>query len=204
MTLNANALTSLANVKVQLGISVTTEDAFLERLINVASQQIERHCNRKFKSTAYTESFDGPMGNQIVLPQYPVTAIAGVWVDSTRVFASESQLDATDISDADQDLSRGLLRRVTGLFPKGVRNIKVTFTAGYSSIEAQAPDLEYACILLVEMAYRSRSDRRIGRRSISRGEESVSYLTEWPIEVIGLLDAYRREFFDAGQSAGMW
>lgn len=198
MALNANALTSLAEAKVLLDIPTTSQDSYLERLINVASMQIERHCNRKLVSQAHVDTFDGTSSNQLVLPQYPVTAIAGVWVDQTRAFGSDTQLETSEYSDSTEDLQQGLLRLVSGAFGRGVRNVKVSYTAGYVTISEEAPDLEQACLWLVELMYRARSDRRLGRQSITKGEESVDYLSQWPVEILTLLEPYRREFFNPG------
>src|SRR4051812_896388 len=50
---NADALTTLANLKSALKISNTTDDAYLEQLINRATWQVEQRTNRKDSSGKY-------------------------------------------------------------------------------------------------------------------------------------------------------
>lgn len=78
MALASNALTTLHNAKVHLGLTdaETDDDDLIEMLINQVSDQIERYCGRTFASTAYTnERFDGTGERSLLLPEFPVTAI---------------------------------------------------------------------------------------------------------------------------------
>lgn len=186
MALRANALTTLDACKIQLDIptSNTAQDALLERYINSASQQIERYCDRSFISESKTEFYDGTRSNELLLRRSPVSAVSLVAVDSERTFGSDTVLVASTYAVVG-DVA---LRRHSGTWGKGSQNIKVTYTAGYSTIPA---DLEDACILLVEHRYRMRGDRRLGRSSQGKQGESISYIADWPQEVLSILENYR-------------
>jgi hypothetical protein len=159
-------------------------------LINMASQWFERHCGRVFKSAAYTEQFDGTGQTDMILNHFPITAISEVRVDSSRTFAAESIVDASDYhAEPDELLEAGILRRHGSRWPRGSRNVKVTYTAGYAVVPA---DLEYATLLMVEWLYRGNSDRRIGRTSIGKAGETTGYVSELPIEVQMVVDNYKR------------
>jgi hypothetical protein len=56
MALASNALTTLATVKDELGISDTSQDDRLGRLINVVSDAIEHYCGRLFQKTSRIET----------------------------------------------------------------------------------------------------------------------------------------------------
>jgi hypothetical protein len=186
MALRANALTSLANCHVQLDIPIldTTQDALLTRLIDSASQQIDNYCNRQFVSASYTQYFDGNRANEIILPRSPITTISSVSIDSGRVFGTDSLLPATDFGF----VGTNILRRHSGNWGTGSQIIKVVYTAGYTVIPA---DVEDACILLVECRYRLKNERILGKSSQGKAGENVSFLNDWPVEALTLLEPYR-------------
>jgi hypothetical protein len=198
MALRANALTSIATVKTQLDIPSgdTSQDSFLERLINSSSQQIEMFCNRPFVSASFTEYYDANRTNEIMLKKAGVTAITSVYLDSSRVWAADSLVDASEYGF----MQPNLLRKYSGTWGAGTQILKVTYTAGYIVIPA---DVEDACIMLVEQRYRRKNDRQSNKTSQSKVNESVSYLTEWSPEILSLLEPYRVLNFLSGNMAVM-
>ena len=196
MALRSNALTTVDECKKQLDVLSTdvSQDAYLERLINSSSEQIERYCGRKLVSQAYTRFFDGNRSNELLLPDIPASAITTVSVDSTRLFPVESNLLPEEYSLVDGIV----LRRHSGFWAVGSQNIKVAYTAGFAEIPA---DLEDACILLVELRFRMKSDRRIGRESQTKQGETISYSSDWPQEVYSLLAPYMLPSVVSGSSA---
>jgi len=69
------ALTSTANFKTFAGITVATYDTLIGQLITRAQSAIEGYCNRVFDSASYREYYDGEGTSELILTQYPVTAI---------------------------------------------------------------------------------------------------------------------------------
>lgn len=186
MALRSNALTSVSVVKAQLEIPIsdTSQDSILERYINSASEQIERYCNRKFKSASYEEIRDGSRANEMLLNNYPVTSITSVNIDDERLFGADTLIPATDYAV----ISPNVLRRHVSTWGRGSQNIKIVYVAGFATIPA---DLEDACIMLVEIRYGKKNDRSIGRTSSGKQGESISYVDGWPQEVISILDSYK-------------
>ena len=76
-------------------------------------------------------------------------------------------------SDFDVDDEIGYIELPTG-FPKGTRNIVISYTAGYSTIPA---DLEQICIDLVNIYYRGRSENA-SVRAESLGDHSITFSDE--------------------------
>jgi uncharacterized phiE125 gp8 family phage protein len=190
MALNANALTLLATAKDHLDIPDTSQDTRIEMLINTASQWFERYCGRVFKSASYVHQFDGTSQTDMILREFPVTSITEVRVDWSREFADSTILDAADYNANDDELlAAGILRRHNGLWPRGSRNVKVTYEAGYAEVPS---DLEYACLLMVEWLYRGNSDRRIGRTSVGKAGETTGYTDSIPVEIMMTADNYKR------------
>lgn len=185
MALRANALTTVAACKTQLDIPApnTDQDSYIERLVNTASQQIERYCNRVFVLTSYSEVFDGGRANQVLLSNIPVVSISEVNLDSERVFGASTIIPSTDYS-----LNGAVITRLSGTWGNVRQSLLIKYSAGFSVIPA---DIEDACIMLVELRYRMKNDRRIGRESQSKANEDVTFVTGWPKEVTDILDGYK-------------
>lgn len=213
MALKSNALCLLATVKEQLDIQAadTSLDSKLNRMINVSSQFIENYCGRKLVDTGYEEYLDGRAGNRLLLKQWPVTggAAAGgtkpeVWVDEDWVFAASSLVDPSNYFVANE------IELVTrGVWAKGYRNIKVAYTAGLGSVNTVAgtnslpSDLEQAALDYTEFLFNMNTDRRIGRNSKSKGDESVAFITDIPPHIAMILERYVRHEFSSEASVGI-
>lgn len=134
-------LTVLATVKEELGVTVSTYDARLARLIHEASADCERYCHgRVFAQETVTETFRNVWGLRapLVLDRYPVTAITSVVVDGTTLAADEYEVDG----------SSGILWRLssdTRISWAGYK-IAVTYTGGFELLATLPRDVERACI----------------------------------------------------------
>lgn len=88
------ALTTLDKVKDYLGITVTTFDEILNRLINDATASIETYCNRQFAARAYTmERYDGSGVKILQIRNYPIISverIATLIDDAMSIIASSA------------------------------------------------------------------------------------------------------------------
>lgn len=192
VALRSNALLDLPTVKrwLQVATADTSQDDILNECINDASGVIEQRTSRLLKSQSVTEYHNGRNANRLLFKQWPVTAVAEVWIDSSSEF-----------TDLQNKLASSLYRIVDGielvligrLFPKGENNIKVVYTAGFTAPLPAA--LERAAKLLVEFFYQSRTDRRLGQTTKSKSGENVSYVDGYPKEIIDLIEPYCRVEF---------
>lgn len=89
------ATDTLANVKTQLGVTGTTDDALLTKLQAAADDFIARHCGRAFDGGSYTEDLDGG-SRMLVLTNYPIQAVTSVNVDPARTFAPATVIPSTE------------------------------------------------------------------------------------------------------------
>lgn len=215
MALKSNALALLSAAKSHLDIPVvdTTQDAKVERFINTASQVFENYCKRKLTTATYTQYVDGRSSNRLMLKEWPVLggAAAGgtkpeVFIDSSSEFGSGTELDPAGYYVA----NTFELLRIGGVWPKGNRNIKVIYNAGLGLVNTGLQtntlpsDLEQACLDYVLWLYDSKSDRRIGRNTKTKGDESVSFETGMPATIAHLLEPYVRHDFTSDLSVGVW
>lgn len=105
-----------------VGHAVDSDRATL--LLDLASASIDDAADRDLTEAAATETLDGTGANELVLPRWPVTAVASVVDDGdTLTF------------DDDYRWSRaGVLERTGSCWTSKKRGVVVTYTAGYSTI----------------------------------------------------------------------
>lgn len=103
MALVSNALTILATVKDELGITVTTYDSVIERMIAAISGAIEKHCRRSLVYAVVTSERHRPSGlYTLALDRTPLVSLTSITVDGESV-------DMTLVALEDADA--GIIRR---------------------------------------------------------------------------------------------
>jgi len=175
------ALTTLAQIKGFLNIpsSNTSQDEWLEILRASAEASIKNYCNRDFEVATYTEYYTGQGKNYLVLRQTPVNSITSLHLDHDAHFGTGNDpfssadllVEGTDFvldrEKAGRSLT-GIVWRINDVWPTWARtvrpgtvginwdpsqgNIKVVYSAGYSSIPE---DIKLAVSLLVASTRRS-------------------------------------------------
>lgn len=190
VALNANAFLTLEQAKRWLGIpsTETGPEDLVSELINEASDAIERITSRKLKALELTEYREGRDTNRLLFREYPVNSVASVRIDASSVFTDPSTLLAATEYNVQNGMELVLSRRI----PRGDRNVKLVYNAGYTTIP---PVLERACKLIIEHAYQMRTDRRIGQSSKSKAGESVSFTDGIPKAAQELIDPFIRYEF---------
>ena len=160
-------LAVLSDLRTQLNISGTDEDARLTTALNTATAMLEQHCRRRLEYVAadQTETYDGGDGT-IYLLRWPVTTIVSVKEDLDGDFASVDAL----VSGTDYRLiaDRGrLLRLPSGLaWLCGDRSVQVIYRGGWADPNSAAPSgtshppqhVQSACLLQAAECYKRRSD----------------------------------------------
>lgn len=148
-------LTILANVKAELGITVSTEDVNLETWIDQASGLVTAACNRVFAEETVLESFRNRSASEeskkIVLARIPVTDFTSVVENGTTL---------VEDTDFECDYETGILTRLSGDYERNwcFRTLAVTYTAGYALLGELPLPLERAVISLVKQ-FRSAATR---------------------------------------------
>jgi uncharacterized phiE125 gp8 family phage protein len=189
MSVDAAAWTTVANCKLQLGISDSTQDAFIESLVNRSYKILETYLGRQIKSQTLTEYYDGPKDNaqdSLLLNVFPIISITSIYDDLDRIWADSSLLDPANYVVYKE---RGIVKlyRNEGFFQQGIQNIKVVYTAGYATIPG---DIEDAGIQMVEHMFNRA--RTAGFQSQSLGGKSETYDNdEIPAAVKRVLRNYR-------------
>lgn len=168
-----------------LGIN-DAEQSQLDLLINWISQRAVSMIGREIMSAQRTTLLDGSGSRVIVLPVIPVTAISGIYLDSSRVFAIAEESDAYNLNE-----DTGIVTLYESSTPKGVATVKVIYTAGYTQSTLPA-DLKLACLGAISWNLNRLRDKQFGVKNevtpdgVTRGYEMVL-----PMETQRVFDAYR-------------
>lgn len=132
---------------------------FLDAMIALVGAKFARATGREDwgESTERTEYHDG--GSKYIFPKYwPITSYT-IYDDINHDWAADSVLDSDDIF-ANNDL--GILTMEAGIFSPGDRNLKLVYTAGYSSESDIPAVIKSAGLLQLETEYNKR--KRAGPR----------------------------------------
>lgn len=206
------SLTSLTALKTHLGITGTTEDAFLGQLLTAVEAVFTNLIDRKLESTEYVEYYGGRNTPVLLLREYPVTEVSDVRVDETgywgqgaSAFAATTALaagiDYALVKDGRSGIAEvGRLLRIGTVWPArfvskvgllsaavkpGAGNIKVSYTAGYEEIPADVK------LCLHQVCAQIRRRRTTGQLILAESFEDYSYQ----------LGDIAREIFQTGSPA---
>ncbi len=191
-------LVELADVKAELGLSGTGDDAWLNKVIARASAAAAQYCNRTLVSEVVKDEFwparDGfpwvlPGGvAPLQLSRWPVIAIGSV---------TENGVALANPDDYRLDARAGHLTRLDGNgWPRKwpALPIAVQYTAGYAPIPA---DLQDAVIRMVKSRWFMRQRDPLLRQEETPGVYSATYWVSTGADgaitpdVSDLLDNYR-------------
>jgi len=89
VTLNANALTTVADARAVLGLTPSDDDIVM-RLVNSASQLFESRCGRKFLLAALAEDVNGYGSDKINVSRAPIQSVSSIEYQG-------AELDLTDM-----------------------------------------------------------------------------------------------------------
>jgi hypothetical protein len=170
---SSRALTTLQAVKDDLGLSDGTDDARLIRLIDQASDAIERHCARRLARESVVETFrPARCLAALLLERIPVATLTSIVEDGTTLTVDE---------DFEADLRQGMLWRLSGdeRVDWTAAKVVVSYAAGYVPADQDASDvppaLSLACRRLVVAEYHGSARDGSVRSERQEGVGSVDY-----------------------------
>jgi hypothetical protein len=102
-----------------------------EFLLELAQACIEEETGQVLAQSTDTVTLDGTGGRKLVLPRWPVTAVASV------TLLKDLEADEVLTFGADHDYTwsaSGTLTRIGACWPEGDRNIEAVITAGFATI----------------------------------------------------------------------
>lgn len=181
------SLITLQELKDYLKIVGEAEDEYFSALIDEAQDTMAEEFPKLRASANYTKDFDGDDSNLVVLDHVPVTMVTQVLTDIESV-ASVAADDYVVHNNA------GLVKLKAGIFPKGIKNCRVAYTAGYTAAtfpKAAKHGLLQLCSLLFSLSGRS-GETRLGKQSINTPDGgTVSFVHQLPPHTQRSLSKYR-------------
>jgi hypothetical protein len=176
-------LTTTAAVNLWLGANTT--DPSIPGLISAASAFFTTQADRFILNDWYTETYDGPGHDSIILLQSPVTGIQFVTLDGLAIQYTANSWENGFMLDLD-----GVITLTSGVFRRGRRNVQVSYSAGYTTVPL---DVQQAVTEIV--AYWIRGKDRIGQKNKSIGGEVIGYSTaDIPPAADSTMRRYARKF----------
>ena len=211
-------LITASEYKTYAGISGSGFDTVIGVLIDVVSEQVRLYCFRDrttgFESGTKTEYYDGNDGAEIILKEWPVTALTSV-----DFVQDDGSLESQDTDGFRYQGSSGRFRYLgsqrgrftidadgsttfaafgdSPAFPGGMQNVKVVYTGGYSTI----PDaIKYACYRAIDIAF-ARRRQDLNMQSESLGGYSYTRAQATPDATVAMLDKEVRGLLTPFRSA---
>lgn len=184
-----NALISLAEAKVWLDSTGSTQyDGLINDLISEAAGVFNAETGRKLKARSHTEYYDGDGTSVLWLNHYPLSSTSvTITIDDSRAYTTDYQVTSTDII-LSTDLGR--VRLDGDSFDQGTANVKVVYSAGYSTSEAfqlVRATKDYLSWLWA----RQKKQVPVGVRSEGYEGGSRTFETDMPWSVKRVLEMYR-------------
>jgi uncharacterized phiE125 gp8 family phage protein len=179
-------LITLSDLKTYLEITDTTFDTILNDLIEAVSEEFETYTSRKFIQATYTdEYFDGDGTRILWLPNWPIISVTSV---------VENDVTLTEGNEEDYIVYKeeGYLWRVGTVWAEGVKNIKITYTAGY--LQSDIPkDLVLAVKKQVAFEWQKQKSKRWGEQARTFPDGSITFIiSELLPDVQDILNRYKR------------
>lgn len=158
----------------------------LQFLLSWVQSKAESLIGRKLESAEYVWQLDGTGKKKIILPAWPVTEVTGIYLDSSRAFAT-----ALEEGDYYLDAEAGIISLYNHATPEGDRTVKVTATAGYDD-ETLPADLKMAFIEAINWNMSRLNDHSFGKTTQNTPDGvNVGYEMVLPLGVQRVLDSYR-------------
>lgn len=171
------------------------DESTLSLMLSAAMGSVEREIGYAVESSSEEETYDGDGRGIMLLRRHPVSSITQVVLVNT-----DDTEDAYVGSDFKFNADTGELRWSSageglGYFPRGFRNVKVTYVAGHDP----APhDLQHAVVMIViEMLKHEKGDFRV--KSEKMGDYAVSFqdaefvtrMAAWPAAARSIVNRYK-------------
>lgn len=189
---DATELCSTADLKVLLGISSASQDSLLALVKAGVEAWAKTFTGRDLlvPSTPYTEYYDGDETPILRLDQHPIVSVTSIHIDGARTFSAAALVPATDIIGDAKSYALGFVELLTYRFSRGVKNVKVVYSAGYSTVPL---DLSMAVKQIVAKQFKVAEKKMFAEGSYQVGDTTVTLSPDaFPKDALEVLRSYRR------------
>ena len=177
------AIVTLAEMKLHIRhtLSDTSEDAFLNSLVEAATLEAEKYCNRALRPQTWKLLLDWfPDCREIEIPMAPITAISSVvYYDSA---GSPVTMSGADYQvDIQREPARIALASALQTWPitdsDKINAVEITFTCGYATASDVPAGIKHAIKMAAAGMYSYREDEVTGTitEKLDRNFEKMLY-----------------------------
>lgn len=187
-------LTTVQKVKnylPELNKSDTSDDSFIQDLIDDVQSTVESHCGKKFDVATYTET---QMCKHKIFPKNtPLKSVESIIRDDNVLAATDYKIRGNYI----QFLGDMKVYTMGGsvIYANDSKSeVTISYTAGYASNEIPK-DLTLAVTKLVAIEYKESRENRLGVEQEKEGDVSFTYSkkdSEMPLNISCVLDKYKK------------
>jgi hypothetical protein len=196
-----NHIVSLQQVKEYMGVAGFEKDSMLSEWLDIVSDEIERFCQSKFKPQAIENEIQSGDGTAFLFPEYiPILGLATGATSDLQVRDAANGTWRDLVASLEQvltDKNMPFIEFADGVFPRGTRNIKVSYRCGYELIPG---DIRRTAMEMMQMMWNESKQGAdwLGKRSKTQPEtgsaRSLEFMTMKP-EWERTLDRYRKVHF---------
>ncbi len=190
-----NALLSVQDGLDFLGLGTTTASTAYNDdvcdLINYVSWRFNTETGRKLKAREYTEYYDGNGKTSLYLDNWPLASTTiTITIDSDRAFTSTG--DIVTSTDVMLTTESGRVRLDGDYFDSGEKNVKVEYTAGYTT--SSYFDLTEAAKEYLQILWNRKTAKDpVAVRTEAYEGISRTFEPEFPWSVKKILDMYSND-----------
>lgn len=166
----------------------------LQLILEAVTVSFEGYMKRKLDVQEITEYYDGPNDSELILKNYPISAIDSIYYDINWEWGETSLIDSDNYTF---EPGSGMVLYNAGFWRSGRRSIKITYTYGWTDIPE---DIRFEGIKLAAIEYLKSfiGGKRIGiiqetRRSTQVDSATTTYIVkDLPADTKKVLQRYRR------------
>lgn len=169
---------TLEEAKTHLRVTDTSEDTYIQGIIEAAQEMAEGHTGRTLIDSEWEWTLQ-EFTEYIILPKVPVTSITAIkYKDSNGV---EATIPAEDYWLRESEPAVIIHKDAWPEVGEGIDGIKITFKAGYANPGKVPAAIKAAMYLIIGKLYDNRSDLMEGRFTSEMPKGSEHLLNRWKI-----------------------
>lgn len=172
-------IATLSEIKANLGLTDTQDDALLATAITALEGRFDAHLNRALaRSENVVEQLHGG-AMSLWLKRFPLESVASIYVSADHEWIAANLLDVTDYTIVEEE-GRIVYGYGIECWPAGVGNIRVTYTGGYVAA-GTAPSAGQTALpeairgaFFMQFAFEWRNRSSLGATSVSAQGASIN------------------------------
>lgn len=159
-------LITAADAQAAMSAAGVSYSGDVQQLVTEVSAQIQQYLSRAIPSQSFSVTLDGIGGKRILLPNTPITAVSSLSVDGVAIPPAANATGSGFVFSQTTVMLRGYD------FCRGVQNIALAYTAGFTTVPQ---DLQRACKEGILAYLSSMTSGDVRANSLKAGDSAVDF-----------------------------